>query len=97
MDNKKQIEVRLANCKPIPFMIYEDEEEIAIIAQEDVTHIWKVWRERYSKEKSSFEVMAMVAFQYARLYYTKDAHESNTIELLDNFEKELDSLLLKTE
>jgi hypothetical protein len=41
--------------------------------------------------------MAMVAFQYARLYYTKDAHESNTIELLDNFEKELDSLLLKTE
>ena len=86
MDNKKQIEVRLANCKPIPFMINEDEEEIAIKAQEDVTHIWKVWRERYSKEKSSFEVMAMVAFQYARLYYTKDALARDK-DKIDSFAK----------
>ena len=91
VDNKKQIEVRLANCKPIPFMINEDEEEIAIKAQEDVTHIWKVWRERYSKEKSSFEVMAMVAFQYARLYYTKDAHESSSFSKLSSNSMVFDS------
>ncbi len=97
MDDKKQIDVCIADCAPIPIIIDKDEEEIAEIAQENVTHLWKVWKNRYRKEKSPFEAMAMVAFQFARLYYSKKAQESDLINLLESFEKDLDSQLLKTE
>lgn len=97
MDDKKQIEVCIADCAPIPMLVNIDEIDIANTAQESVTHLWKVWKSRYRKEKSPYEVMAMVAFRYAMLYYSKEANESNLKSLLESFEKDLDSQLLKTE
>ena len=97
MDDKKQVNVCIANCAPIPILIKEEELEIVQKAQDNVTHIWNVWRDRYSNEKSAFDVMAMVAFQYAKLYYSKEATESDLINLLSKFEKDLDSQILKTE
>ena len=97
MDDKKQIAVCIADCAPIPLLVSKEEEPIAYKAQDNVTHLWKVWKSRYSTEKSPIEVMAMVAFQFARLYYTKEALETETNDFLCEFEATLDSYLNKTE
>lgn len=97
MDNKKQIDVRIADLAPIPIRISIEEEESVHLAEENVTHLWKVWKKRYGKEKSPLETMAMVAFQFARLYYSDQALKNETNELLQRFENELDSIILKTE
>lgn len=97
MDDKKQIDVRIADFAPIPILVSEDEVETVHTAEDNVTHLWKVWKKRYGKEKSPIEIMAMVAFQFAKLYYTKEELESDMIKILTDFEKALDSHLLKTE
>ncbi|MBE6318901.1 MAG: cell division protein ZapA [Bacteroidales bacterium] len=97
MDDKKQIDVRIADFAPIPILVSEYEVEAVHAAEDNVTHLWKVWKKRYGKEKSPIEIMAMVAFQFAKLYYTKEELESDMIKILTDFEKALDSHLLKTE
>ena len=96
MDDKKKIDVCIADCAPIPILVSKDEDAIVDKAQENVTHLWKMWKGRYSKEKSPMEVMAMVAFQFARLYYSREALDIETNNLLSEFENTLDSYLNKT-
>lgn len=97
MDNKKQIDVRIADLAPIPIRVNADEEPAVHLAEENVTHLWKVWTKRYGKEKSQLETLAMVAFKFAQLYYSDQQLKSETAELLQRFETDLDSIILKTE
>ena len=97
MDDRKQIDVCIADCAPIPILVTKEEEPIVYKAQDNVTHLWKVWKSRYSKEKSPIEIMAMVAFQFARFYYSKEALEADTNDFLSEFEATLDSFLNKIE
>ena len=62
MDDKKQIDVCIADCAPIPILVTKEEEPIVYKAQDNVTHLWKVWKSRYSKEKSPIEIMAQASF-----------------------------------
>ena len=59
-----------------------------------MTHLWKVWKSRYSKEKSPIEIMAMVAFQFARFYYSKEALEAETNNFLSEFIILLESIFI---
>lgn len=97
MDNKKQINVRIADLAPIPIRVNIEDEKSVHLAEENVTHLWKVWSKRYGKEKSQLETLAMVAFKFAQLYYSDQELKSETNELLKRFEDDLDSIILKTE
>lgn len=95
MDNKKQIDVRIADLAPIPIRVGIDEVASVRKAEENVTHLWNVWKKRYGSEKSHLETMAMVAFQFAKLYYADQLLKAEASELLQRFEENLDSIILK--
>ena len=97
MDNRKQIDIRIDDLAPIPLRVGIEEINSVRKAEENVTHLWNVWKKRYSNEKSPLETMAMVAFQFAKLYYADQSLKAEASELLKRFEEDLDSILLKTE
>lgn len=97
MDDKKQIDVRIADLAPIPIRVNAEEVPTIRFAEKNVTHLWNVWKKRYGNEKSHLETMAMVAFQFARLYYADQNTKKDATELLQRFEETLDSIILKTE
>ena len=97
MDDKKKIDVCIAELAPIPMRISPEEVESVKMAEKQVTHLWKMWSKRYGKEKSPLETMAMVAFQFARHYYADQASKAEMVMLLQQFEKDLDSIILKSE
>lgn len=97
MDDKKKIDVCIAELAPIPMRISPEEVESVRMAEKQVTHLWQMWSKRYGQEKSPLETMAMVAFQFARHYYADQTLKEETTELLQQFEKGLDSIILKTE
>ncbi|MBQ3606450.1 MAG: cell division protein ZapA [Muribaculaceae bacterium] len=96
-EDKKQIDVRIADLAPIPIRVSAEDVPMVHFAEENVTQLWKKWSKLYGKEKSPLEIMAMVAFQFARRYYNDQALKDETIELLQRFEGDLDSIILKTE
>ena len=60
-----------------------------------VTTLWNKWMARFKGTDSSEEVMAKVAFQFARLYSQAYRDNKATNELLTDFEKELDEIVIK--
>jgi hypothetical protein len=54
--------------------------------------VWQKWRSDFEK-KSSKEVLAMVAFQFAKLYYQLLHNVNREQLLLADFENQLNNLL----
>ncbi len=96
MKDKLNITIRIAGLAPIPLSINMKDEEIIRSAEYNVNQLWSAWSQRF-KDKSSSEILAMVAFQFAKLYLTLSAQEKETDEVLCEFEKELDDILLKVQ
>ncbi len=73
--------------------IPRDQEAIARKAERNFNKVWAKWCGDF-KNLPPEEVLAMVAFQYARYYYTiSDSVESNEKAIKD-FENKLDEILL---
>lgn len=94
--DKFNITIRLAELPPIPLQIRRDEEPMVRTAEYNVNRLWKSWVQRFS-DKSAYEVLAMVAFQFAKAYVTLNSQAEQTQTLLDEFEKRLDSILLNVD
>lgn len=62
-------------------------------AEYNVNKLWRTWRQRFT-DKSSTEVLGMVAFQFAKLFTVLNRQADETVAVLDRFERQLDSLLL---
>lgn len=78
---------------PIGMTIAPETEETVRKAERKVNSVWNAWRQDFDN-KTSKEVLAMVAFQFAKLYYLQqNTHEQGRRDL-EEFEKELDRLLL---
>lgn len=95
-DDKINIWIRLGDVKqPIPLSVSRDEEAEYRNAENLVNTLWNKWMARFNDTSSSQEVMARVAFQFARLY--AQAYNSNIAmnEYLADFEKQLDDVVLK--
>ncbi len=95
-DDKINIWIRLGDVKqPIPLSVNRDEEAEYRNAENLVNTLWNKWMARFNDTSSSHEVMARVAFQFARLY--AQAYNSNVAlnEFLSSFEQELDEVVLK--
>ena len=93
MNDKLNITIRIANQAPIPLSINREDEEVIRTAEFNVNKLWNAWSTKF-KNKSSMEVLAMVAFRFAELFFTQNALAKNAEEALTGFEETLDKILV---
>lgn len=93
MKDKLNITIRIAELPPFALQINMSEEEVIRNAEYHVNKLWRTWRQRFA-EKSSTEVLGMVAFQFAKLFTVLNRQAEDMAAVLDQFERQLDSLLL---
>ena len=93
MNDKLNITIRIANQAPIPLSINRDDEEVIRTAEFNVNKLWNAWSAKF-KNKSSMEVLAMVAFRFAELFFTQNALAKNAEKALAGFEETLDKILV---
>lgn len=93
MKDKLNITIRIAEAAPIPLAIEMKDEEVIRTAEYNVNQLYAAWKQRF-KDKKPDEVLAMVAFQFAKLYQIQANREVSTNELLENFEERLNKFLL---
>lgn len=90
------ITIRLAQLPPIPMVDISPEEESVIReAEYNINKLWNSWRQRFS-DKPSEEVLALIAFQFARLFYSRLRQEQALEQTLTDFEQQLDRLVVMT-
>ncbi len=91
-DEKLNITIRIAGQSPVALKINRADEERVRNAEYQVNRLWGQWLKRFP-EKNSMEVLAMVAYQFAELYFAALASSEEASGLLENFEKDLDGML----
>mgnify|MGYP000786553015 CR=1 FL=1 len=96
MNDNLNITIRIANLPPIPMAIRRDEEEVMRTAEYNVNKLWNSWSMRY-KSKTPAEVLAMVTFRFAELYFRQSQAMASAAGELDRFDKELSRLLIDME
>lgn len=73
--------------------IPREQEAIAKKAESRFNRMWAKWCEDFNT-RSPEEVMVMVAFQYARYYYSLAESMERNENAIKDFEKKLDDILL---
>ena len=91
-DNKKmKIWIQLADAEnPSALSINPEEEENYRKAEELVNTLWKKWMNRFNA--TSADVLARVAFQFARLYLEAYGENRQVNDFLTDLNKQLDNL-----
>jgi len=92
MDKQQNITIKIADVAPISMTIDRNTEEVVREAEYNVNLVWKAWRNEFDT-KTSKEVLAMVAFQFAKKYLQLAHYENSRQQAFDDFEEELDKLL----
>ena len=94
-DNNQNIKIRIADVEPIALTIPRNEEASYREAEKLVNTLWNKWESRFDGDNSSQRVMAMVAFQFARLY--SKAYNQNVAvnKYLTDFEQQLNDVVVK--
>ena len=93
---KQKIRLDVADAEPIVFSIEPSEEPIYRKANAHVNNMWQKWFAD-QPTKGSHYALAKVALAFAELYYRKAEQLERQTKVLGDFEKELDSILLKME
>lgn len=96
MNEKQHITIHIADAAPLSLNIPRDKEAMARSIAQKVNRSWSEWAAQYN-DKTSHDVLAMVAFRYAQVYYElvmkMEAHEN----ALEEVEREFDRILLGVE
>lgn len=71
------------------------DEEVVREAERSVNKVWQTWRAQYD-DKTSKEVLAMAAFQFAKLFFSLQHSVEARQRTIEGFEAELDRLLRLT-
>ena len=90
-NNKVRIWIQLADANQIALSVNPNEEESYRKAEELVNTLWRKWMNRF--KDSSEDVLARVAFQFARLYLEAYGENREVNEFLTELDKKLDTLL----
>lgn len=93
MKEEQNITIRIADQSPFPMTIRREDEETIRIAERNVNQLYRLMKERFTG-KSPVEVMAIVAFQFARQLYGQEAAIDAVSKSLTDYEQELDKLLV---
>lgn len=93
---KHRFTAKIADVEPFAFEVEHDEEPIY---RKAVYHINQLWDKMKTDQpgKSSHFIMAKVALAFAELYYRKNEQLSAQSEMLGEFERCLDDILMKME
>ena len=94
-DNNLNILIRIADVEPIALTIPSDEEASYREAEKLVNTLWNKWVDRFEGDNSSQRIMAMVAFQFARLYSKSYNQNVAVNNFLTAFEQQLDEVVVK--
>ncbi len=92
-DKKLNINIRIADLPPIGLRIEPENEAAARTAETVVNELWKTWSSQFG-ELDSKTILAMVAYEFAKRYRLLADEASETKALLEDFEKELDGIVL---
>lgn len=95
MTDKLNITIRIAGQPPMTLNIDRDYEQTARTAEYQVNGLYGRWSDRF-RDKSPMEVMSMVAYRFAELYYTQGKSVLDAEQMLDDFEAKLDEILVET-
>ena len=87
--------IRIADVEPIALTIPRDEEASYREAEKLVNTLWNKWIDKFEGDNSSLRVMAMVAFQFARLYSKSYNHNVAVNKFLATFEQQLNDVVVK--
>lgn len=90
------ISIRIAGQPRIPLRVSERQEAIVRRAEENINALWKNWsaKEEFS-DKSPSEILAMVTFRFAQLYYSNLEASRDMDKVLTELEGSFDRLLLE--
>ena len=94
-ENNLNIKIRIADVEPIALTIPSDEEASYREAEKLVNTLWNKWVDKFEGDNSSQRVMAMVAFQFARLYSKSYNQNVAVNNFLTAFEQQLDDVVVK--
>lgn len=90
-NNKRKIWIQLADTNQIALSVNPDEEENYRKAEELVNTLWNKWMNRFNS--TSNDVLARVAFQFARLYLETYGENREVNDFLTDLNKQVDVLL----
>lgn len=94
MKSQQNITIKIADVPPISMNIDPQQEKIMRNAEYNINKVWNAWRNRPDfNEFSSKQVLAMVTFRFAQLYFQLLDQVERQQSIIDDFEKELDRLL----
>lgn len=93
-EKQQHITIQIADQPPIDLDIRPEAEEMVRKTERSVNKVWRRWCSDF-KAKSSTEVLAMVTYQYAKLYYELVDRIDSDEKMLSDFDAELSRLLLE--
>ncbi|MBD5334356.1 MAG: cell division protein ZapA [Duncaniella sp.] len=90
------ISIRIADQPRMPLRIPAGQEEIVRRAEANINELWRKWSAMDGfKDKTSAEILAMVTFRFAQLYFTAMETSMRVDKTLEGLEKSLDKVLLE--
>lgn len=94
-DKLLNISIRIAGQPRMYLRIPGDQEEIVRKAEANINELWRKWSAMDDfKDKTSGEILAMVTFRFAQLYFSAEEASHKVEKTLEGLEKTLDRLLL---
>lgn len=93
MSEKKEINLRIADLAPIPIQTTAEDEASWTSARDRLNNLWFSWSKRFPK-KSSKEILAMIALRFAQVHVKRENDDKELESILENFEHEIDSMIL---
>lgn len=88
------ISIRIADQPRMPLRIPASQEEIVRRAEANINELWRKWSAMDDfKDKSSAEILAMVTFRFAQMYFTAMETSLRVDKTLEGLERSLDKVL----
>ena len=95
-DDKQKIWICLGDVKNVPLSVRQSDIDVYRKAEQSVNKLWGAWKTKFDK-LSSEEVMARIAFQFARLYIEANTRNDEVNDKLTGFEQKLNDILVKVQ
>lgn len=95
-EEKQKIWICLGDVKNVPLSIRRSDIDVYRKAEQSVNKLWGAWKTKFDK-LSSEEVMARIAFQFARLYVEASTRNDEVNEILMDFEQKLNDIIVKVQ
>lgn len=95
-EEKQKIWICLGDVKNVPLSVRRSDIDVYRKAEQSVNKLWGAWKTKFDK-LSSEEVMARIAFQFARLYIEASTRNDEVNEILTNFEQKLNDIIVKVQ